>query len=121
MKISIVIAGSMLYAVIGGYQARAQTPGGGTAIQLIGEVTTINGQAHQITVKTEKNDLVSFSIAEKTPLRRVPPGAKDLTGAVRIGLIDIAVGDRDRGTVGLVLHGDRRAKVLEDDAARHIG
>ena len=94
MKISIVIAGSMLYAVIGGYAARAQNPGGGTVIQLIGEVTTINGQANQITVKTEKNDLVSFSIAEKTPLRRVPPGAKDLTGAVRIGLIDIAVGDR---------------------------
>lgn len=94
IKFSIVIAGFMLIAVIGGYAARAQTPGGGAAMQLIGEVIAINGQANQITLKTEKNELVSFSIAEKTPLRRVQPGAKDLTGAVRIALTDIAVGDR---------------------------
>jgi len=61
---------------------------------MIGEVVAINGQSNQITLKTEKNEPVSFSIGERTPLRRVPAGAKDLTSAVRIALSDIAVGDR---------------------------
>ena len=94
MKVSTVIGCSILYAVIGGAASRAQAPAGGSGIQLIGVVIAINGQSNQITLKTDKNGPVSFSIAEKTPLRRVPAGAKDLTSAVRIALTDIAVGDR---------------------------
>ena len=94
MKVPTVIGCSILYAVIGGSASRAQAPAGGSGIQMIGEVVAINGQSNQITLKTEKNEPVSFSIAEKTPLRRVPAGAKDLTSAVRIALTDIAVGDR---------------------------
>jgi len=94
MKVSTVIGCSILYAVIGGAASRAQAPAGGSGIQMIGEVVAINGQSNQITLKTEKNEPVSFAIAERTPLRRVPAGAKDLTSAVRIALSDIAVGDR---------------------------
>src|SRR6516165_2925350 len=94
MKVSTVIGCSILYTVIGGSASRAQAPAGGSGIQMIGEVIAINGQSNQITLKTEKNEPVSFSISEKTPLRRVPAGAKDLTSAIRIAPSDIAVGDR---------------------------
>src|SRR5579864_2141992 len=94
MKVVIVTGLSILYAVAGGAAAHAQSPAGSPGIQVTGEVTALDGQSKQIAVRSDKGETVTFSVGERTPLRRVPPGAKDLTGAVRIALTDIGVGDR---------------------------
>jgi hypothetical protein len=93
MKVVVATWLSILY-LVGGPAAQAQSPAVTSGIQLAGEVTALDGQSKQITVRSEKGETVTFSVAERVPLRRVPPGAKDLTGAVRIALTDIGVGDR---------------------------
>ena len=77
-------------------RASAQTaaPPGGPGVQVTGEVTALNSQSKKITVKTDRGAVITLSVAERAPLRRVPAGAKDLTTAARIDLSDIAVGDR---------------------------
>jgi hypothetical protein len=45
-------------------------------------------------VKTDQGAVITLSVAERAPLRRVPAGTKDLTTAARIDLSDIDVGDR---------------------------
>lgn len=77
-----------------GASAQTAAPPGGPSVQVTGEVTALNNQSKQITVKTDQGAVITLSVAERAPLRRVPAGAKDLTTAARIDLSDIAVGDR---------------------------
>src|SRR5438128_12554241 len=62
--------------------------------RVIGEVTTIEASAKQLTVKTDTGNLVSVLLNESTSYLRVPPGEKDLKKATKIALSDIGVGDR---------------------------
>jgi hypothetical protein len=62
--------------------------------QVIGEVTALDAQSRQISLKTDQGEAVTVTVGDSTSFRRVPPGAKDLTTAMRIGLSDLGVGDR---------------------------
>jgi len=62
--------------------------------QVIGEVTALDAQSRQISLKTDQGEAVTVTVGESTSFRRVPPGAKDLTTATRIALSDLGVGDR---------------------------
>jgi hypothetical protein len=62
--------------------------------RVIGEVTTINVGASQLTVKTDKGESVAIALNEKTLYLRVPPGEKDLKNASKIALADVGAGDR---------------------------
>ena len=62
--------------------------------QVIGEVTALDAQSRQISLKPAQGAAVTVNVSDSTSFRRVPPGAKDLTTATRIALSDLGVGDR---------------------------
>jgi hypothetical protein len=99
MKLALVI--SIVLAICGAGQAQA--PAG----QVIGEIAAIDSQSRQISLKTDKGEAVAVVVAETTVFRRVPPGAQDLTKAVRIAFSDVGKGDR------IVAIGQKSAEKLE--------
>ncbi|HWB85557.1 MAG TPA: hypothetical protein VG675_15540 [Bryobacteraceae bacterium] len=77
--------------------AFAQSPSTAPAsanAQVIGQVTALDAQARQITLKPDTGEAVTVILGDRTLLVRVPPGEKDLKKATRITLPDVAVGDR---------------------------
>jgi hypothetical protein len=72
--------------------ARAQTPA--AASQVLGEVTAIDAQSRQISLKPDKGEPITITVGDATLFRRVPPGALDMTKAVRIAFTDLGAGDR---------------------------
>lgn len=73
--------------------AWAQTPAA-PASRVIGEVTAIDASGGQITLKTDKGEVVAVELGEKTLYLRVPPGEKDLKKASKITLAEVGQGDR---------------------------
>lgn len=67
----------------------------------IGEVTTIDAAAKQITIKTDAGSMVTVSVSDKTTYKRLAPGEQSLTNATDIAFTDVTEGDRvmARGTV----------------------
>jgi hypothetical protein len=61
---------------------------------VIGEVTALDAQSGQISLKTDKGEAVTAPVGASTVYLRVPPGEKDLQKAARIAFSDIGVGDR---------------------------
>ena len=65
------------------------------AQRAVGEVTSIDAQAHKIVIKNDEGGgALTIVLNEKTRYFQVPPGEKDLTKATRIAITDIGVGDR---------------------------
>src|SRR5580704_7251424 len=62
--------------------------------RVIGDITTINAGAKQISVKSDAGAVVTAVVDDKTVYLRVPPGEKDLKKAAHIALDNVAVGDR---------------------------
>jgi Cu/Ag efflux protein CusF len=62
--------------------------------RVIGEVTAIDANAKQITVKLDTGAVVPATVDEKTRYLRIPPGEKDLKNAAPIAFENLAVGDR---------------------------
>jgi len=62
--------------------------------RVIGEVTAIDANTKQISVKLDSGAVVPATVDEKTRYQRIPPGEKDLKNAATIALENIAVGDR---------------------------
>jgi Domain of unknown function (DUF5666) len=71
-------------------QAASQTPAAPTRV--VGSVTAISGQS--ITVKPDKGEPVTLTIADTARILETQPGAKTLAGATPIQLSGVAVGDR---------------------------
>jgi len=84
------ILAALCLAVTGCVTGQAQAPAG----QVIGEIAAIDPQSRQISLKTDKGESVAVVVADTTVFRRVPPGAQDLTKAVRIAFSDVGNGDR---------------------------
>lgn len=61
---------------------------------VLGEVTTIDAAAKQMTVKLDSGRTLQVVLDEKTIYRRVAAGDQSLANAARITLADVAVGDR---------------------------
>jgi hypothetical protein len=85
---------ALLTALACGAWAQTQSTKTPAASQVIGEVTALDAQTGQISLKTDKGEAVVVTIGGSTTFRRVPPGAQDLTRATRIELSDLGVGDR---------------------------
>ena len=62
--------------------------------RVIGEVTAIDANAKQISVKLDSGAVVPAMVDEKTRYLRIPPGEKDLKNAATIAFENLAVGDR---------------------------
>jgi len=79
------------------YQASAQAPApaaGAARSQIIGQVTSLDAAAHRLVMRDDQGGTVSVSVAENTPVLRVPPGETDLKKATKITFADIGAGDR---------------------------
>jgi hypothetical protein len=62
--------------------------------RILGELTAINAGSNQLTIKTDKGESVSLTLAERTRYLRVTPGETDLKNASKISLSDLGTGDR---------------------------
>ena len=62
--------------------------------RVIGEITSIDANAKQISVKLDSGAVVAATVDEKTRYMRIPPGEKDLKNAATIAFENVAVGDR---------------------------
>lgn len=62
--------------------------------RVIGEVTAIDANTKQISVKSDSGTAVAATVDEKTRYLRIPPGEKDLKNAATIAFENVAVGDR---------------------------
>jgi len=62
--------------------------------RVMGEVTSIDPGAKQISVKTDAGSLVTVSLDEKTEYLRIPPGETSMDKAAKIAFTEIAVGDK---------------------------
>lgn len=69
--------------------ASAQAPAAG---RVIGTVTEVSGNS--IGVKQDSGATVTVTVPETANILRTAPGSKTLAGATKIGLSDIAAGDR---------------------------
>jgi hypothetical protein len=61
--------------------------------RMMGEVTSINKENNQLTLKTDKGD-IAITLSERTRYLRIKPGETDATKAVKIALTDLGNGDR---------------------------
>ncbi|HEV2915158.1 MAG TPA: DUF5666 domain-containing protein [Pyrinomonadaceae bacterium] len=95
------MAGIDAYGQGGDAQAANQADARPAQNRIIGAVTAIDASAMQVTIKTDDGAIVQVALNDRTSILRVPPGETDPAKAVKIGLADIAVGDRlfARGTV----------------------
>ncbi|MCX6604279.1 MAG: hypothetical protein NTV52_11880 [Acidobacteria bacterium] len=55
---------------------------------------TVQSAVPTLEVKTDKGELLKVGLADKATIRKVAPGAKDLSGAQTVSLDDLASGDR---------------------------
>jgi hypothetical protein len=75
------------------------TPGqsvdaGITQTRVMGEVTSIDAGAKQMSVKTDAGSIVTVILDEKTEYLRMPPGETSLDKAVKITFTEIGIGDK---------------------------
>lgn len=89
---ALALATTMLAGDAVGQSQSPQTPT--TSGRVIGEVTALDAQSRQISLKTDQGEAVTVTVSDSTSFRRVPPGAQDLTKATPIALSDLGVGDR---------------------------
>ena len=63
-------------------------------LRVTGTVVSVDAAGGKITLKTDKGDVTTVTTAEKSFLRRLPPGETDTKKAVPIAMGDISTGDR---------------------------
>jgi hypothetical protein len=83
------------FALAAAGHAQTQAP---APARVIGEVTKLDAASRQMTIKTDKGEILALSVRANAPVVRVPAGAKDMNSAQRITLADVAVGDRVAAT-----------------------
>jgi co-chaperonin GroES (HSP10) len=74
--------------------ATAQADAGITQTRVLGEVTAIDANGKQMTVKTEAGSIVTVILDDKTEYLRVPPGETSLDKAIKIASSEVGVGDK---------------------------
>ena len=89
--ITLAILSALLAGAALGQAQSTQAP---AASQVIGEVTALDAQSRQISLKPDQGEPLTVTVTDSTSFRRVPPGAQDLTKATRIALSDLGIGDR---------------------------
>jgi co-chaperonin GroES (HSP10) len=74
--------------------AAAQADAGITQTRVLGEVTSIDANGKQMTVKTDAGSIVTVILDDKTEYLRVPPGETSLDKAIKIVSTEVGVGDK---------------------------
>ena len=90
MKSLAVIVLTTLFCV----GLRAQAPVAPARARVTGTVVSVDAASGRITLKSDKGDVTTVTITEKSFLRRLPPGETDAKKATPAGVADIAAGDR---------------------------
>jgi hypothetical protein len=90
-KLSSVMA--VLLVMAGAISASAQTPAT-TRAQLSGTVTSVNADAKQLSLKSDKGEDVSVTTTDRTLILRIPPGETDPKKGSKIALSTLSAGDR---------------------------
>jgi outer membrane murein-binding lipoprotein Lpp len=88
---AVVLATTILTGGAAGQPQSTQTP---AATQVSGEVTALDAQSRQISLKPDQGEAVTATVGDSTSFRRIPAGPQDLTKATRIAFSDLGVGDR---------------------------
>lgn len=88
----ILTAGALV--VMAALAGRTRAQGQPASNQAIGEVSAIDAQARQVSLKSDKGETITVAVSDAAAVRKVPPGAQDLTKAARISFSEIAQGDR---------------------------
>jgi hypothetical protein len=85
----VIVAG-----VPSGSSAAAQTPPAANRSQISGTVTSVNSDANQLSLKSDKGGDVSVAITDRTLILRIPPGETDPKKGSKIALGALNPGDR---------------------------
>ena len=103
MKASFFVITLLFFGALAGTSVHSQSAQPTSSTQAVdpaisstsvyGKVTEIKGAAGEITAKTDAGSIVVVKLSEKTTYERMPAGETDRTKAVKITLVDIAVGD----------------------------
>jgi hypothetical protein len=89
MAPSATLAAALAFVV---FLASASVALAQQATRFLGSITAINGNT--LTVKTQSGETHQVTVPSDAAIKRVEPGAHDLSSAVSITLNDLAVGDR---------------------------
>jgi hypothetical protein len=92
MKYALALVILAALGVSGGY---AQTA---APARLTGTVTAVNASANQVSLKSDKGEIVALTLTPRSFIFRLPPGETDTKKAVKIAIGDLAVGDRVAAT-----------------------
>jgi len=103
MKASFFVITLLFFGALAGTSVHSQSAQPTSSTQAVdpaisstsvyGKVTEIKGAAGEVTVKTDAGSILVVKLSEKTTYERMPAGETDRTKAVKIALVDIAVGD----------------------------
>src|SRR5215213_7421023 len=88
---SVAVCGLLSTAVLWPQTPSTPSP---AANQAIGQVTSLNATAGQISLRTDNGESLTVVAGPNTTIRKVPAGAQSLATAVRIELAGVGVGDR---------------------------
>src|ERR1017187_1340768 len=84
---------ALVAGVLSGSSAAAQTPAANRA-RLSGTVTSVNADAKQLSLKSDKGEAVSVTTTDRTRILRIPEGETDPNKGSQIELSALAAGDR---------------------------
>src|ERR1039457_5538878 len=85
---------AIVAALSSGSSASAQTPPAANRAQISGTVTSVDADAKQLSLKSDKGDVVSVTTTERTRILRIPPGETDPQKGSEIALSTLNPGDR---------------------------
>src|ERR1035441_4205038 len=85
---------ALVAGVLSGSSAAAQTPPAANRARLSGTVTSVNADAKQLSLKSDKGEAVSVTITDRTRILRIPEGETDPNKGSQIELSALAAGDR---------------------------
>jgi hypothetical protein len=83
-----------LVCFIGSAPAQAAQGSAAAKQQAAGTVTSVNAQANQFVLKTDKGDSITATTSDKTLILHLPAGVTDPTKGTRLTIGQLAVGDR---------------------------
>ncbi len=79
----------LTFLTAGGAFAQTAAPA-----RLIGTITAVNASANQVSLKSDQGETKTLTLTARSFIERMPPGETDAKKAVKIGIGDLATGDR---------------------------
>ena len=93
MNLFHILLGACLALPVAGVGAQTP-PTTGTRTQVAGNLTAVDANTGQVSLRTDKGDVITLSASEKTVIVHVPPGETDVRKGSRMALSSLGAGDR---------------------------